>query len=310
MATKTTPPGGGENNPPSDHVPTGAINPGLARSEELLLPEESAAEFRRLRLGMHEDLRPRGVYETTLVERFIANQWRMQRCPIMEAEVIAHRREYATAWANPRRVKTPPSAGAVWADDLQFYGAALEKLSKKEYRLSLENSRILRQLAQRQKAREEGDAGGEDFMARLEALRENRATAGEPQISQMDADEQRTTKQAAQPRNSRMDTDELPDENNDDVNLRKSASSAVPIPLSHATEPKPISGNLQNELPPAIGGANSHSSEAEPSHGEPRLAQIDTGEAQAGGSRQFNPRSSAKSAVPKQYRHSAVGSGA
>jgi hypothetical protein len=167
----------------------------------------------------------------------------------MEAELIAHRREYATAFANPRRVKVTPTAGAVWGDDQQFYGGALEKLAKYEYRLSLEANRILRQLSQRQKAREE-DQGGDDFMARLDALREareERATAGEPQMTQ-------------------IDTDELLDKAERQFNLRESAKSAVPNPLSHDTEPTTQSGNLQNELPPREARRTA----------EPRISPMDT----------------------------------
>jgi hypothetical protein len=281
--TQPTPPGGGENNPPSEHVHP--AQRGAARQEQFLLPEESVDDFRLLRLGMHEDLRPRGAYETALVERYIVNQWRVQRCAIMEAELIAHRREYATAWANPRRVKTTPTAGAVWGDDQQFYGGALEKLAKHEYRLSLEASRMLRQLAQRQKAREAEEEVG---------------TAWEPQISQIDADEQRQKKATAGPRNSRMDTDELRDRNSDNVNLHTSAESAVPNPLSHITDPTPQSGNLQNELPPR--GARRTA--------EPRIARMDTDKLP--GLDQADDKSvlSVKSVATVPLRHTSVGSGA
>src|SRR5574341_1463413 len=171
MTTHPTPPGAGST--PSAQSHAVAANLGSARLEKALLPEESVAEFRLLRLGIHEDLRPRGVYETWLADRFLMNHWRMQRAAIGEAELIAQRRVQATAWENPRRVKTPPTAGAVWGDDQQHYGGAVEKLAKQEYRLSLEANRILRELASRRKARRA----------------ENGATAGEPQISQMDADE-------------------------------------------------------------------------------------------------------------------------
>jgi hypothetical protein len=197
-------------------------------------------------------------------------------------------------------VKTTPTAGAVWGDDQQFYGGALEKLAKYEYRLSLESNRILRQLSQRQKAREE-DQGGDDFMARLDALREareERATAGEPQISQIDADEQRQKKATAEPRISRKDTDELRDGNNDDVNLRSSAESAVPNPLSHATEPKPISGNLQNELPPREKRRTA----------EPRISRMDTEDLEANNKADVNLRKSVQSAVPNPQRQTWVGS--
>jgi len=245
--TQPTPPGAGENNPPSEHVHP--AQRGAARQEQFLLPEESVEDFRLLRLGMHEDLRPRGAYETALVERYIVNQWRVQRCAIMEAELIAHRREYATAWANPRRVKTTPTAGAVWGDDQQFYGGALEKLAKHEYRLSLEASRMLRQLAQRQKAREAEEEVG---------------TAWEPQISQIDADEQRQKKATAGPRNSRMDTDELPGGDKREGQSVSSVQSVDEVALGHATEPTLQSGNLQNELPPHGGKVNAATKEAQP----------------------------------------------
>src|SRR5574341_1389260 len=172
MTTHPTPPGAG-NPPPAKQAHTAVPTLGSPRLEKALLPEESVPEFRLLRLGIHEDLRPRGVFEMWLADRFLMNHWRMQRAAIGEAELIAQRRVQATAWENPRRVKTPPTAGAVWGDDQQHYGGALEKLAKQEYRLSLEANRILRELASRRKARRA----------------ENGATAGEPQISQMDADE-------------------------------------------------------------------------------------------------------------------------
>ena len=124
-----------------------------SRLEGILLPEESKEEFRAIRIGFHEELRPQGTLERVMVDRFLVLHWRMQRSAIMEAQLIAERQEVATAWSNPRRVKTRPSAGAVWGDDQQYHGGSLEKLSKQEYRWSLEAGRVLRDLAKKQKAR-------------------------------------------------------------------------------------------------------------------------------------------------------------
>src|SRR5574341_293763 len=213
MTTHPTPPGAGDKPAAQSHAV--AANPGSSRLEKALLPEESVAEFRQLRLGIHEDLRPHGVFEMWLADRFLMNHWRMQRAAIGEAELIAQRRIQATAWENPRRVKTPPTVGAVWGDDQQHYGGALEKLAKQEYRLSLEAGRILRELASRRKARRA----------------ENGATA-DPQISQMDTDELRVAAQ-------------------EPANLCESVPSVDAVPFREAIEPKPITGNLQIELLPA-----------------------------------------------------------
>jgi hypothetical protein len=290
--THTTPPGAGENTPPTAPVSAAAAKRDLARQEQFLLPEESVQDFRLLRLGMHEDLRPRGMYECVLVERYIVNQWRTQRCAIMEAELIAHRREYATAWANPRRVKVTPTAGAVWGDDQQFYGGALEKLAKHEYRLSLECSRLLRQLAQRQKAREE-EVG----------------TAWEPQISQIDADAQRQKKATAEPRISRMDTDELPVLDQEDDKSVLSVKSVAAVPLSHAAEPTTQSGNLQNELPPPGGKVKAATKEAKPMQGKPRRAPYDTDKLRAEIERRVNRQLTAQGGALSPLRHTWVGSG-
>jgi len=315
-------------------------------------------DFRLLRLGMHEDLRPRGAYESVLVERYIVNQWRTQRCAIMEAELIAHRREYATAWANPRRVKVTPTAGAVWGDDQQFYGGALEKLAKYEYRLSLEANRVLRELAQRQKAREE-DQGGDDFMARLDALREKKPTAGEPQMTQIDTDElldkterqfnlresaksavpnpsshaaeptaqsgnlqnelsPREARRTAGPRNSRMDTDELPGGDKREGQSVSSVQSVDEVALGHATEPTLQSGNLQNELPPHGGKVNAATKEAQPEQGKPRRAPYDTDKLRAEIERRVNRHLTAQAGalsplrqgVAPRLKATSVGSGA
>jgi hypothetical protein len=275
----------------------------------------------------------------------------------MEAELIAHRRHYATAFANPRRVKVTPTAGAVWGDDQQFYGGALEKLAKYEYRLSLECSRLLRQLAQRQKARQE-DQGGDDFMARLDALREKRATE-EPRISRMNTDELPVSDQAddksalsvksvaavplshateptpesgnlqnelpprealrtAGPRNSRMDTDKLPGLDQEDDKSVLSVQSVAAVPLSHATEPTPESGNLQNELPSAGGKVNAATKEAQPEQGKPRRAPYDTDKLRAEIERRVNRHLTAQAGalsplrqgVAPRLKATRVGSGA
>jgi len=293
--THTPPPGGGENTPPTAPVPPVATQPALSRSERALLDDDSIEEFRAFRLGMHEELRPRGVLETTLVERYLMNQWRMQGCVIREAEIIAYRRQDATAYSNPRRMKTTPTAGQVWADDLEFHGGSLERLSKKEYKLSLEAHRIRRELAQSQKSRKaEEDAGVPDadgFEARMEASREagrrKRATAGEP-------------------RNARIDTE-----------FRTERGEAGQV-----IEQTEQSGNIQDELPVGGGKANSPANgtnpishrakppmnETKPIRGEPARAPYDTDEVRAEIARRVSRNLWGPAGAPGSQRQTWVGS--
>ena len=225
--TPATPPGGGAaSTPPASGA---AGRPGLSRLERSLIPEESVEEFRRFRLGMHEDLRPRGVFESTLVERYVILQWRMQRYAVMEAQQIASRQENATAWSNPRRQKSTPTAGVVWADDQQYYGGSLEKLTKQEYRLSLEATRILRELTKHQKARAEEEEAGTAY----------------PHISQFDTH---------RPRRG-------------DTRMGPSMSSEPSVDAgasSHTTDPRNKSENLQNELSPSAKSPKPTRNEAKP----------------------------------------------
>jgi len=298
--THTPPPEAGENTPPTAPVPpVAATQPALSRQERALLADESLEDFRAFRIGMHEEYRPRGVAQLRLVDRLTVNMWRMERYAIMEAEGINFRRQDATAYSNPRRMKTAPTAGAVWCHDQQYYGGELEKLGKQEYRLTLDISRIRRELARLRKERQaEEEAGVPDadgFEARREAAREARrekkATAGEPRNSRNDTEEKRAGEEVV-------------------VHSVPSVPSVVEVVPGYSAAPTNQSDNLQNEPPAASARANSPANGTKPIRGKPRIPRIDADEKQPEVHRLFNLRKSAQSAVPKPLRDTWVGSGA
>src|SRR4051794_35565070 len=47
--------------------------------KHLLLPDDDSAEFARLRIALHEEWRPVGPTENSLVERLVALLWRQRR---------------------------------------------------------------------------------------------------------------------------------------------------------------------------------------------------------------------------------------
>lgn len=48
-------------------------------AKHLLLPDDNADEFGRLRLEIHHEWQPKGATETSLVERLVALLWRQRR---------------------------------------------------------------------------------------------------------------------------------------------------------------------------------------------------------------------------------------
>lgn len=64
-----------------------------AFAKHLLLPDDNAEEFGRLRLELHDEWRPVGVTEKSLVERLVALIWRQRRIYRAESGLYAMYRQ-------------------------------------------------------------------------------------------------------------------------------------------------------------------------------------------------------------------------
>jgi hypothetical protein len=114
-----------------------AIKHGLT-SRQIVLEDESEAEFQELRRNLHDDLAPESQLETLLVNRIAAQQWRLARIPGIEAELMAALREDL--------VDGPRGLGEAWRSDAGPYGGALTRLARYEAMLERSVTRLLEQL--------------------------------------------------------------------------------------------------------------------------------------------------------------------
>jgi hypothetical protein len=135
-----------------------ALKHGLL-SRQVVLDDENEAEFKELRLNLHEDLRPEGQLEVLLVNRIAAQQWRLARVPGLESELIAALR------ADP--VHGERSLGAAWERDSGPYGGALARLARYETMLERSTARLLAELrrVQADRLRRERQAAAERMPA-------------------------------------------------------------------------------------------------------------------------------------------------
>jgi hypothetical protein len=247
-----------------------ALKHGLT-SEDVVLAEEDAGDFEDLRQGFIEERRPVGETEETLVEIIAVATWRLRRVWRMEPVVYD---------AIRAKVNRDVAAGAAWYLDCMG-DAALDKLGRHEakvFRALMQSEARLRliqklraagverpypangkqagRLREAQAATVKGSTGGNSGNSAKRTPRREwvKLEEGElePRISRMEPDELEKRQTAGEPQIVQIGTDEQRDAGSTQFNLRSSAKSAVPNPLSHDAEPAPQSEILQNELPPAL----------------------------------------------------------
>ena len=66
-----------------------ALKHGLRAQKALVLPGESAAEFKALEAALLEELAPEGALQAVLARRVVAAAWRLARAERIEAELFA-----------------------------------------------------------------------------------------------------------------------------------------------------------------------------------------------------------------------------
>ncbi len=65
-----------------------SLTHGLTSRKLVLLPSENPAEFEQFRTAMFRNLAPAGPEETALAETIVAQHWRLQRVPVLEAAIL------------------------------------------------------------------------------------------------------------------------------------------------------------------------------------------------------------------------------
>ena len=65
-----------------------ALTHGLTSSKLILLPTEDPGVFKQFRAEMFSHLAPTGPDETALAETIVAQHWRLQRIPSLEASIL------------------------------------------------------------------------------------------------------------------------------------------------------------------------------------------------------------------------------
>ena len=73
-------------------VAANALQHGLT-GRQIVLPNENPEEFDAFRRAFWDDLDPRGMLEEVLVDKIVADAWRVRRVPLLEAAI--HAREKA-----------------------------------------------------------------------------------------------------------------------------------------------------------------------------------------------------------------------
>lgn len=67
-----------------------ALKHGFNSSKHTLLPTDDPEEFEALRASFHEQLEPRNAIENYLVEKVVANAWRVRRIHGIESSVLEY----------------------------------------------------------------------------------------------------------------------------------------------------------------------------------------------------------------------------
>ena len=135
-------------------------------SQQVVLSDEDFALFGELRRNVQEDLRPGSQLEMLIVNRIVAQQWRLARIPILEAELFERLRYDATG--------ADEGLGAAWARDAGPYGGALARLARYETTLERSTLRLLAELRRLQAERRKDEQAVWEDAAGRAAARDSR----------------------------------------------------------------------------------------------------------------------------------------
>jgi len=143
-------------------VAANALQHGLT-GRQIVLPNENPDDFDAFRRALRDDLDPRGALEEVLVDKIVADAWRLRRVPMLEAAIHArdkHEIELGALNAELARiyrmsdpvarrleVDEPPNVDPFYEVDFDFVQKDLRRVTKKVNDPTLVVTRVLEKYA-------------------------------------------------------------------------------------------------------------------------------------------------------------------